>query len=583
MLLRSLNEYLDRPRDGRPALLPTLYAETAIRYIIDLDGSGRALTPVPIDTADPGSPRTKRGVRRAAPQVQRASGIKPLLLADKADYTLGLVGPDSKPDRVEASHAAYLELLTRCAGVTDEPAVRSVLAFMERDPLRELELGDDFDHGGLITFRVDGVFPTDLPSVQRFWSDTHDPELAGAPVMQCVVCGQERPVLTRLQAKVKGVPEGQPSGTSIISANAPAFESYGQPASLVAPTCARCAEGFTRAANELLAGVDTRVIVGKAAFIFWTREPVAFFFRSMLVDPDPADVQTMMRSLHDPRFRADADEVAFYAVSLSASGGRTVIRDWLDTTVGAAKASLAQWFERQRIVDAYGQVPRPLGLYALAASTVRDPARELAPPVPRALLRSALTRAPLPMSLLYQVVRRNRAEQNVDRPRAALIKLVLLSQPGQQVEDTMVQLAVDHARPAYHCGRLLAVLEEAQRAALPGVKAGIVDRFYGTASSAPMSVFPRLLRGARPHLARLERDRPGAWRALERRLEEVQSHLDGFPRTLNIEDQGLFALGYYHQRAADRAEAIAAKERGMSPAPVVDITDDRTDEVEKGS
>lgn len=588
MLLRSLTECLERPRGDRRGLLPTLYAETAVRYIIDLDPEGRLLARGPIDTADPSSPRTRRGVRRAAPQVQRSSGIRPLLLADKADYTLGLAAPDARPERVAACHVAYLELLDRCAAETGEPAVRAVLTFMRRDPLNELEIAEDFDRGGIITFRVGGLFPIDLPTVQQFWAAANDPQLAGAPVMQCIVCGRQRPVLERLQGKIKGVPGGQTSGTSIISANAPAFESYGQPASLVAPTCAACGEAFTRAANELLAGVETHITVGNTAFIFWTQEAVELSFRSLLINPDPADVQALIGSLYAPVFRSPDedtafDDTAFYATTLSASGGRAVVRDWIDTTVGGVKASLARWFSRQQIVDAYGREARPLGLYPLAAAAVGDVARDLAPPVPRSLLGAALTRTPLPMSLLYQAVRRNRAEQGVDRPRAALIKLVLLSQPGSEWEDTMVQLEVDHPRPAYHCGRLLAVLEEAQRAALPGVKAGIVDRFYGTASSAPMSVFPRLLRGARPHLAKLERDRPAAWRALERRLEEVQSNLRGFPRTLSLEDQGLFALGYYHQRAADRAEAHAAKERGMAALPVTDLTGEDTGSAEKGN
>lgn len=125
----------------------------------------------------------------------------------------------------------------------------------------------------------------------------------------------------------------------------------------------------------------------------------------------------------------------------------------------------------------------------------------------------------------------------------------------------MVQLDTDNPNPAYRCGRLLAVLEEAQRQAIPGIKATIVDRFYGTASSAPASVFARLLRGAQPHLSKLKRDRPGAYTNLQRRLEDIQAGISAFPRILKLEDQGLFALGYYHQRAYDRAQAREAKER----------------------
>ncbi len=137
----------------------------------------------------------------------------------------------------------------------------------------------------------------------------------------------------------------------------------------------------------------------------------------------------------------------------------------------------------------------------------------------------------------------------------------------------MVQLNSDNPSAAYRCGRLLAVLEQVQRLALPGVKSTIVDRFFGTASSAPASVFGRLIRGAQPHLGKLQRDRPCAYVALQRRLEEVQGGIpaSGFPRVLTLEDQGVFALGYYHQRAFDRAQARdAAERRKAGAAPTAD-------------
>ena len=128
----------------------------------------------------------------------------------------------------------------------------------------------------------------------------------------------------------------------------------------------------------------------------------------------------------------------------------------------------------------------------------------------------------------------------------------------------MTQLDPDTPDPAYRCGRLLAVLERIQRLAVPGIRTTLVDRFYGTASSAPASVFGRLLRDAQSHLATLARDRPAAHRALQRRLEEIQAGLPDFPRTLTLPEQGRFALGYYHQRAADRA---AAADRADSIPP----------------
>ena len=556
MLLQRLKEYADK----RMKLPPQLYSETAVRYIIELTADGRLLGIT--DTADPSNKQTKRGQHYLMPQVTRAVGIKPLLLADKADYTLGIGGEAAKPERVAACHQAYLEMLGRCAAMTQAPEVQAVQRFLSNGH-GDLQLPNDFEPSGLITFRVDGIFPTELEAVQAFWAQEHAPDGEKAVVMQCIVCGEQRPVLARLQGKVKGIPGGQTAGTSIISANAGAFESYGLEASLVAPTCANCGERFTKALNYFLSSEQHRVILAGMAFVFWTREETGFDFGLALSRPEPQQVAALLQSVRTGKAFSDMDATAFYAATLSASGGRAVVRDWLDTTVGDAKRALAQWFKRQRIVDDFGVPALPLGLYGLAGATVRE-LKDLPVTTARALVRSALTGTPLPIGLLYQAVRRSRAEQNVTRQRGALIKLVLLSHRSNTQEDDMVGLNLENPNPAYRCGRLLAVLAEIQRNAIG--KAAIVDRFYGTASSAPVAVFGRLVRGAQPHLSKLERDRPGVARALQLRMEDVMSGLPSFPTTLTLEEQGLFALGFYHQRAHDRAQMQAAAARKRAGA-----------------
>lgn len=588
MLLEQLKAYAEERMD----LPPTLYNLAPVRYIIELGPQGQLLSPEPIDTADPSSRSTRRGTPRRVPQIQRASGIKPLLLVDKSDYVLGYV-PDienqsegdreKKVRRVTACHAAYLELLERCGEVTAEPTVQAVTAFLRSNPLEWLKLDATFDPGALIMFRVGDVIPTELESVQAFWAAENTPDAndLDTHVMPCLICGEERPALDRLQAKVKGVPGGQTSGTSIISANAVAFESYGLHASLIAPTCADCGEKFTLALNKLLADELSHRTLGNAVMICWTRRDVGFDLFGPISEPQVAQVREMIGALWRPRTAMpDVDETAFFAAILSGSGGRTVVRDWIDTSVGVVKRQLGEWFARQQIVTEYGESPRPLGIYALAAATVRD-LKDVAPTVPRMFLRAAIAGTPLPWSVMTDAVRRCRAEQRVTRQQAALIKLVLQSHELLTEEDTMVQLNPDHPSAAYQCGRALSILEEIQRAAMPGVNATIVDRFYGTASTAPASVFSRLLRGAQPHLAKLERDRRGAYIALQSRLEEVLGNLVGFPITLTLHDQGLFALGYYHQRAFDRAQARAARDRRASEGQTPDVTHDGNND-EKG-
>jgi CRISPR-associated protein Csd1 len=570
MLLEKLCEYSHRIEST-----PAMYIETPIRWLIDLDATGKLIGFVRTEGT---GVRKDRGKVFLAPHIGRSSAVRAKLLADNGEYVLSVAREKSKKGRVAECHRAFLEQVKACAAATGEPDVRAVVHFLQTFDAARATLPEDFDAAGVLTFRVKGRLPFDLAAVRKFWAsaagagEKSRPKpgaRAGAGQMQCLICGQVRPAVKRLAFKIKGIPGGQKGGVALISANTPAFESYGLEASLIAPTCADCGERFSKAANALIQGQDTRIRVGPLVYLFWTKEASTFHPAALLSHPEPDDV----RALIDSVFRgADAaaafDPAPFYAAALGAAGGRAVVRDWLDTTVGRARRNLARYFALQRMVDRNGEEGAPLGLYALSASTlastVRDVSKELAPNAPRALLHMALSGGPLPRWLLFQAVKRNRAEQTITRSRAALIKMVLLSQQIKEKEEKnmpeLVQLNLDNRDPGYLCGRLLAVLEAVQRAALPGINATITDRFFGTASSAPASVFGRLIRGAQPHLSKLRRNRRGTYVALDTRLQDVLANLKEFPKILSLEGQGLFGLGYYHQRAADRAAAMAHKQ-----------------------
>ncbi|MCS6805829.1 MAG: type I-C CRISPR-associated protein Cas8c/Csd1 [Acidobacteriota bacterium] len=557
MLLQQLRDYSERLE-----LPPPMYLKTPITWLIELDVNGNFRGFVA--TEGKGG-KKDRGKEYLAPHVARSSGVRAKLLADTGEYVLGIAREKSRPERVEECHRAFVDLVRTCAKETNEPSVAAVLRFLESADLKALQLPGDFDPGDVLTFRVDGVMPIDLPSVKNFWASfatgQPDDQSASKP-MQCLICGELRPAVKRLPIKIKRIPGGQTSGMAIISANVPAFESYGLEASLIAPTCQDCGERFSKAANELIENEQTHITIGPIVYLFWTKQEHTFSFATLLSSPEPGEVKALMSSAFGGKeTAAQLDTMPFYATAFSASGGRVAVREWLDTTVEEAKRNLARYFALQRIVERDGTEGKPLGLYALASSTVRDASKELPPNVPKALLHVALKGGPLPMWLLFQAVKRNRAEQGITRPRAALIKMVLRSQQDSDpMEETMIELDTSNRNPAYLCGRLLALLEAVQRAAIPGANTTITDRFFGTASSAPASVFGRLLRGAQAHLGKLRREKPGTHEALQRKLEEVQAGLTTFPKTLTLEEQGLFSLGYYHQRAADRAAAIAYKQ-----------------------
>lgn len=547
MLLQRLLEYERRNSDETDDVVPPLYAEVAVGYTIELNRQGKFLGMRLL--GDPAAARTRAGLRRPMPQVQRSSGIKPLLFADKADYTLGYATPDAKAARVANCHAAYQELTARCLAATEHPDVAAVQAFLANQPLEHITLPNDFNAKAIIAFYVGGNFVTDLPAVQEFWASINKPD---TPMQQCLVCGNRRPTLDRLQSKIKGIPGGQTSGTALISANNDPFESYGLAASQNAPVCSACAEGFTRGLNRLLASPTNHFRTANWAFAFWTREAHEFDLSALISNTEDHDVLALLESVRTA-LPNDIDPTAFYALSLTAAGGRAVVRDWLDTTVGNAKKNLGLWFQRQYITPWAGTEKRYYSLRALAGATVRE-LKDLPATTPRTLFRAALYGDRIPIGILAQTILRNQAESRVTRPRAALIKLTLLSWNALTEDNEMVELDTANTAPAYLSGRLFAALEQAQKVAI-NPNASIADRYYGTTSVTPKTTFPLLLKTTLSHLHKMKRDKPGAYHNIENRIEEIMANLAEFPGPLNLKEQGQFALGYYHERAADRQQA----------------------------
>lgn len=547
MILQQLEHDADRLV---PDLPPSMYDRKPVRWVVHLDAQGRCQGIDPLS----GGGKKDRGKPLLVPFKIRTAGIRPLLLADKPTYTWGV--PAEHP-RAAREHLAYVELVERCAAETGDPAVAAVAAFLRGwDPQRD-PLPGDLQADELTTFCVAGHYLVDSPAVRAFWAREAGAGEEGGRAGQCLVCGAETQVVERLPVVLKGIPNGQSSGVALVSANASAFESYGRTAALTSPVCQVCGERFGKAANALLSDERRHLRVGALVYLFWAPEadfsPVDF-----LSDPQPEEVRTLLSTPWYGREPAPGDDSPFFATALSAAISRAVVRGWLHTTVGDARRSLERWFRLQRLVDPQGGKGTPLSVFRLAVSLYRE-AKDIPAHVPETLLRAALHGGPLPDWLLAQAVRRNQAEQNVTYPRAALMKAVLCSQAEEEIE-RMSTLSQDHASPAYQCGRMLAELEAIQEAAVPGIKATLVDRYFSGASSAPARVFGVLLNAAQDHLSKLRKNRRGAFEGHSQRLEEIAGRLSEFPRTLDLQEQALFSLGYYHQRAASRAARTAGAE-----------------------
>ncbi len=559
MILQRLVEFDQKFGEG----LPTGYQRLQVHYVLQLDDQGKLKAVVPVMEQQG---KKTVGLLRPAPNLKR-QGILPgaVLLVDDARYVLarGAEG-DSKDYRPYRER--YLELARSCADNSGDRRIRKAVEFLQgldpQDPRFK-----DIQSNHRLDIEVGGQRIADLPEVQQFWAKHVREKTAakgGAARAQCLVTGEDCEPVRIFAEKVLGVPNTNQGRGDLISFNAESFCSFGLEQSLNSPISPDASEGITRALNKLLATEKNRIRVGPVVYVAWARESTEFDFWKSLEEPQPEHIAQLVQSATKGGRTADPKAADFFVLSLSGSNSRIVVRDYHETTLENVKANLAKWFQRLQIVGTDGQPARATGVYRLAASLYRDANKEMPAHVPTALLSAALTGRPIPEYILGLAVKRNLAMQGpyiefsrqryLSVERLALIKAVL----EQKEKADMSALNPNHPDPAYHCGRLLAVLEQIQWSALGDVNSTIVDRYYGAACTSPGTILGNLVNDAQPHLAKMRKDRGDGW-AQTKLAEVLEAIGDEFPKTLPLSRQGLFALGFYHQKAHDRAASIEAK------------------------
>jgi CRISPR-associated protein Csd1 len=576
MLLTALKAYGEA---NRAPDLPEFYDRQEVRYRIDLDSNGNLLSFVGMNDLD----NPKRGVKLPIPYVKRTSAILPLLI-DKGDYLLGIpakknTGSETQKAtaRAQLLHKAYLELLEEATAATHSGPLGALLNFarsyvpMEDDP----RLPEAFDAASFIAVFVDGHFVAADPIVQKWWAGRQ--KTPGSGARACAVCGHVTAVIETVPVGIRGFSRvGGTATMALISGNDDVFERHGMPRASGAGICIDCGNTTHQALNQLIADPVHCKQLGTTLIVWWATEDCEDLLAAVLEGYTDGAVGEVLASIMSGRVRAPVNTSRFYGVALGASKARVVVRSWVDTTLGAAQDNIRKWFGRVRVVDRNGSVAPPPGLFRLLASLAPpgqgDALGRIDPKLPTEVLEAALAGKPLPRSVLAQAIGRIRAEQGaVTALRAALLKACLTQPDNPNLEDHMTGLDLENTDPAYLCGRLLALLDEAARLAT-SANNSLVDRSYAAASTMPAVTFTRLLRLHRAHLDKLKRDNRGAGARIDRTVAEIMSGFGsttGIPGTLGITEQARFALGLYHQQAAGRAaiEAAAAKRALAAPVP----------------
>jgi CRISPR-associated protein Csd1 len=384
---------------------------------------------------------------------------------------------------------------------------------------------------------------------------------------------------------VRKLPGGTTSGVALVSFNKDAFKSYGWEGNANAPISRDAAESCSTALNRLLHPAYPKQSGGTwprrnlqlsadTVVCFWSPKSDSDFCSAFagLLEANPDEVKELYRSLWRGKLADIGDPSAFYALTLSGTQGRAIVRDWFESTVTVVTRNLASHFQDLYIVR---NTPPPKGrdlppqfaLGTLLEALVPNGKREdIPPPLAAAIVQAALHGTQYPLSILQRAIERTRAEIGRDEwadknrrdARAALIKAVLnrrrrfLSAPHYQ--EVLPAMDPINNSQGYVLGRLLAVIERLQQEAVGDVNASVIDRYFSGASASPKSVYVRLLKNTRHHVSKLkgEGEKYGLALRLDKIIDDVADRFDpkqnGFPSHLDLEQQGLFILGYHQMR-----------------------------------
>ncbi len=566
MILQALvRHYEDLNRKEKAA--PPGWNPVKVSYALDLDEQGQLLRAVSIQENVLKGKKTVLApqIKKLPAPVKRTVGIAANFLCDNAVYILGI---DAKGNQTRAKEcftackALHEQLL---ANVGSAPAQALLRFFQHWDPDKaetHPALLNDISSimaGANLVFRFQGAFIHEDPAVRQAWQTHYDADGDG-PTMVCLVTGQETSV-EAIHPAIKGVQGAQSSGAALVSFNAPAFCSYGKEQNLNAPTSRYAAFAYTSALNHLLADREYLYRIGDTTVVCWAEggEPAfqdafgAFTFGAQCSYSETELRDMVGQLLRGRSVRYDETlldpERPFYILGLAPNAARLSVRFFLRNSFGVFLRNVQEHYERLDIVKPVFDKFDTLPLWRLLWETVDQNSRDKSssPNMTGAVLRSILMNEPYPATLLYGALLRIRAEQDMTRGRAAIIKAYYLKRPqrGISKEVLTVSLNPDSTNIPYTLGRLFSVLEAIQSSANPSINATIKDRYFNAASSTPGHIFPILLNLSQKHLRKLE---SGLRIYYEKQIAALTSVLsETFPPRLSLPQQGAFQLGYYHQ------------------------------------
>jgi CRISPR-associated protein Csd1 len=515
------------------------------------------------------------------------SGKDANLLWDNISFVLGLGG------KGELKLESFISAIEESFGDMKDEAIESLLLFLSKELdspnfymklLAHPEYGEDISNGqASITFELDSDKNRFVFQRKRIREKISNFKESSGTIGTCLVTGKIGQPIEECHVIIKNL-YGAKKQPNLVSFNKDSFSSYGKEQSLNSPVSAAAAFAYTTALNHLLRNNSRQKFqLGDTSVVFWSKEKNQFEyeFTSFLgespigEEPDYGKIRSLLSAVKSG-VSPPEDDMHFFILGLAPNAARITVRFWYMGEVKDVKAKIAQHFDDMDVVRApYDR--EFLSLKQLLLATARHSTKhpygdreDISPNLGGEIFRAVINGTSYPRTILQKAVNRVKAEQgfsdqkgkqlaNVTHGRAAIIKGFLVRESRLKgINNKEVGMALDKTmeNTGYVLGRLFAVLEKIQIEShkkegqkQTDLNKTIRDTYFSAATSNPLVIFKRLQDLAIHHLAKIRNSgKSTVW--LDKLLGEVMGKIsaNGMPTTLSLEDQGRFAVGYYHQR-----------------------------------
>lgn len=500
----------------------------------------------------------------------------PYFLCDNTKYLLGAEYDKKEknfvptPERLRSAYDFYQLII----GNDDDVGLKAILTYL-KNRMDDSPIDLPPDHlvyqSGSIVFRLadEKGYIHDRPAARKVWERFCNASEPSEERGQCLVTGLTDQPIAKTHTQLKGVADANPTGCVIVGFNFPSVTSYGKTQSNNAPVSEKAMFAYTTALNYLLSKNENRIRIGDTTVVFWTDSKegskASSLISALLGGEVPTEADTsngltelqildILKNVRSGKKINDPDyKVKTYILGLAPNSARASIRFWYEDTLENFILKTGEHAENMDIVKSAKLKSRLVSIGDLLRSITVKSSKKWWENIPSsyetALFRAIISGDMYPTSVYSAVLMRIRAETGddygVDYIRVGYLKAYLKRYYQKQnmtekMEELTVSLNQNSTDTAYSLGRLFAVMEALQQKA--NGTATIRSRYFASASANPKMVFPTLLNLAQHHIAKID------GKYYDKQMETILSNVTEFPAALNLDDQGKFVLGYYHQR-----------------------------------